>query len=83
MHQSIAQEYPNPLVRNNIVFDCEPGTKIARELEDVRPPKPGDTSRRQAADARHVVRLLRKMHFHRAHCVACLLREAISAGGLQ
>ncbi len=81
--QTITQPEPNSQIRNSILLECTSGADLARKLRASRRVQAEDTDRRQAADARHIVGLLRRLHFHRAHCVACLLREALGAGGVQ
>jgi hypothetical protein len=81
--QTITQPTPNSQIRNSILLECSSGVNLAQKLRDSRRVRVSDSNRRQAADARHIVELLRKLHFHRAHCPACLLREALSGSVLQ
>jgi hypothetical protein len=81
--QTITQPEPNSQIRNSILLECMSGADLARKLRASRRVQAEDTDRRQAADARHIVGLLRRLHFHRAHCPACLLREALGTGGVQ
>jgi hypothetical protein len=81
--QTITQPEPNSQISNSILLECRSGADIARKLRASRRVQAEDTDRRQAADARHIIGLLRRLHFHRAHCPACLLREALGAGGVQ
>jgi hypothetical protein len=82
--QTIAQLEPNPQIRNNILLDCKQDDQLTRKLKEAQVVlQPGDTDRRQGSRARDLVQLLRRVHFHRAHCPACLLREAIGVGGVQ
>jgi hypothetical protein len=81
--QTITQPEPNSQIRNSILLECRSGVDLAQKLRASRRVQAQDTDRRQAADARHIVGLLRRLHFHRAHCPACLLREALSGSVLQ
>jgi hypothetical protein len=81
--QTITQPEPNSHIRNSILLECRSGVDLAQKLRASRRVRAEGTNRRQAADARQIVGLLRKLHFHRAHCPACLLREALSGSVLQ
>jgi hypothetical protein len=81
--QTITQPEANSQIRNSILLECRSGVGLAQKLRASRRVQAEDTDRRQAADARHIVGLLRRLHFHRAHCPACLLREALCGSVLQ
>lgn len=67
----------------NFLLACPRRIDLSRALAQATMGDPGSTSRRQASRARHVVAVLRKMHSHCASCSACLVREALAAGGAQ
>jgi hypothetical protein len=79
--ENITYFEPTPQIGSSILLQCQPGAELARRLREAQAViKTGDTERRQASRARHLIGVLKRHHRHCASCVPCLLREALTAG---